>query len=178
MKRRLLYPSLTFAAVLVTHVALWVWRGSQVSRQWVALGETNWWTLYLSQQEYFLGLSYALAGGFTVYALLKFLDNRRAGAEGILGGLTLTGILAVGGCFLIGCCGSPMLAVYLGLFGASFLGFAKPLILLVTLASVVLGIAWVERRTSQSCCSPEDASTERDGSDVQERDTSADTLPT
>jgi len=43
-----------------------------------------------------------------------------AGAAG--GGVTLLGALMAGGCFLIGCCGSPMLAVYLSLFGAKGLG--------------------------------------------------------
>ena len=38
-----------------------------------------------------------------------------------MGGITLSGFLAVAGCYLLGCCGSPMLAVYMSLFGVSFL---------------------------------------------------------
>ena len=41
---------------------------------------------------------------------------------------------------MLGCCGSPMLAVYLSLFGAAFLPWAKPLIALLT--TVTLFAAW------------------------------------
>jgi hypothetical protein len=36
-----------------------------------------------------------------------------------IGGFSLTGFLVATGCFLVGCCGSPMLVVYLNLFGAA-----------------------------------------------------------
>ena len=92
-----------------------------------------------------LGISYALAGAFTIYAFLKFLNNRKkTGIAGMIGGLTLPGALYGGGCFLLGCCGSPMLAVYLGLFGSSFLGFTKPFILITTIRSE-------ERRVGKEC---------------------------
>lgn len=91
--------------------------------------------------------SYALAIGFSVYALLRFLESRRGGLAGLLGGITLTGVLCVAGCFLLGCCGSPMLAVYLTLFGSSFLGFTKPLTFALTIASVVVGYIWMERKS-------------------------------
>lgn len=63
-----------------------------------------------------------------------------------IGGVTLSGVLAVAGCFLLGCCGSPMLAVYLSLFGAAFLPFAKPLVAGLTAASLVAGWWWMKRR--------------------------------
>src|SRR5208283_3790556 len=53
--------------------------------------------------------------------------HSQAHAGAAAGGLTLLGALMAGGCFLIGCCGSPMLAVYLSLFGAKALGLGKPL---------------------------------------------------
>ena len=56
------------------------------------------------------------------------------------------GILMVGGCFLIGCCGSPMLAVYLSIFGAKALGVGKPSTALVTLLSTGCGYYWLSRR--------------------------------
>jgi len=67
-----------------------------------------------------------------------------------------------GGCFLIGCCGSPMLAVYLSLFGAKALGLGKPLMALVTLVSVSCGYWFLSRRFTRgsdcigNCCSPAD----------------------
>jgi hypothetical protein len=77
-----------------------------------------------------------------------------------VGGITLVGMLMAGGCFLIGCCGSPMLAVYVSLFGAKALGVGKPLTALVTLASVSCGYWCLSRRLVQGgvcaddCCSP------------------------
>jgi len=72
-----------------------------------------------------------------------------------VGGVTLTGILYVGGCFLLGCCGSPMLTVYLSLFGSSFLGITKPLVATITTVSVVIGYFWIEKK-SKSCCEGND----------------------
>ena len=62
-----------------------------------------------------------------------------------IGGVTLSGFLAVAGCFLLGCCGSPMLAVYLSLFGASFLPFARPLVAGVTTITIIVGWFWMNR---------------------------------
>ena len=69
-----------------------------------------------------------------------------------------------GGCFLIGCCGSPMLAVYLSLFGAKALGLGKPFMALVTLVSVGCGYWCLSRRLAREstcmddCCSRSDTS--------------------
>ena len=61
----------------------------------------------------------------------------------------LTGILYIGGCFLLGCCGSPMLAVYLSLFGSSFLGFTKPLVATITTVSVINNWTFLDRKEKQ-----------------------------
>ena len=58
---------------------------------------------------------------------------RRASLAASAGGLTLSGILAASVCFLTGCCGSPMLPLYLGLLGPNFLGVTNPLTLAITL---------------------------------------------
>ena len=110
--------------------------------------------LYLTQQDYMVGLSYALAGAFTVYALLNFIQSRKRRAGGLIGGSVLMAVIYGAVCFLTGCCGSPMLVVYLGLFGASALGFAKPLILVVTVVSVSAGFLWMRRRAT-CCAKPE-----------------------
>ena len=151
MRKRILYPLIAFITVVILHAVYSIWKGIRVSRKWVQMEDIDWLRLYLERQDYFLSLSYALAGAFTVYALFRFLERRRNGAAGVIGGLTLTGILYIGGCFLLGCCGSPMLAVYLGLFGSSFLGFAKPLVLVLTTISIAIGFFWLERR-GKACC--------------------------
>lgn len=154
MKKRIVYPLIGFAAIFILHAFYLFLRNVKISRKWVEIGQPAFVSLYLERQDYLLGLSYALAGAFTVYAFLKFLQSRRNGRVAVLGGITLTSVLYFAGCFLSGCCGSPMIAVYLSLFGSSFLGFAKPLTLILTTASVVLGYLWMERKgkTKKSCC--------------------------
>jgi hypothetical protein len=103
--------------------------------------------------EYFLGLSFAVTIAFTVFALSKMKVNKRKGIWGVLGGTSLSAGLYTFGCFLIGCCGSPMLVVYAGLFGSSFLGFTKPFIFVVTVLSVALGYWRMTRNSKGECCS-------------------------
>ena len=151
MKKRILYPLTAFIATISLHALYSVWKGIRVSRKWVQIENINWLRVYLGRHDYFLSMSYALAAAFTIYAFIRFREHRKAGVAGVVSGLTLTGALYVGGCFLLGCCGSPMLAVYLGLFGSSFLGFAKPLVLILTAISITIGFFWLERK-SRVCC--------------------------
>ena len=84
--------------------------------------------------------------------------------EGRVGDAGVPGGLAVAGCFLIGCCGSPMLAVWISLFGAGFAPLAKPLVAILTTLSVGIGWAWMIQRerstreagasqvTDEACC--------------------------
>jgi predicted permease len=91
---------------------------------------------YLAAQDYFFGFSYALGAAFGVWAISQFMRQRRAAyATGTAGSVTLVGGLMASGCFLIGCCGSPMLAVYLAIFGAKAVGIGKPLMAGITLFS-------------------------------------------
>lgn len=151
MRRKILYPLVAFILVFLFHAIYSIWKASQISQQWVQLENISMPSLYFGQQNFFLGFSYALAGAFTTYALLKCFQNRKSGIAGVVGGVTLTGILYIGGCFLLGCCGSPMLVVYLSLFGSSFLGFTKPFVATITTISVVIGYFWIEKKT-KSCC--------------------------
>jgi hypothetical protein len=151
VRKILLLP--VFFGIFLLHALYSLWKGVQVLNQWVHIEGITPLSLYIEGHGYVLGISYALAGAFTVYALLKFSESQKS-AAGVLGGFTLTGILYIGTCFLLGCCGSPMLAVYLSLVGSSFLGIAKPLVLVMTAISVVIGYVWIEKktRTSTSCC--------------------------
>lgn len=154
MRTRSPYILTSFILVLVIHAVFSMWRASRISEQWIQVESLSPVSSYFIRQDFYLSISYGLAGAFTVYAFLKFFQNRKSGATGVLGGITLAGVLYFGACFMVGCCGSPMLAVYLSLFGSSFLGFAKPLVLILTAASVVLGFIWIEKRTKSSdrCC--------------------------
>ncbi len=154
MKRKLFYPMLAFAVVFSLHAVYSVAATARMSQQWVQLENVNPFRSYVARQDYLLGLSYALAGAFTLYSVLQFSSGRKGSLTGIIGGSALTGLLYFAGCFLLGCCGSPMLMVYLNLFGSSFLGFTKHLTLALTIISVVIGYFWMERKmkTTASCC--------------------------
>ena len=137
------------------HAGFHVWQEQQLATHWVAVGSTQTgqaWRHYLERKDYYLGYSYALAAGFTAFALTLAVLQRRHRAGGVLGGLTMLGVLYAAGCFLIGCCGSPMLAVYLSLFGARVLGFLKPLVAVITTLSVVASGVVLARRSRNACC--------------------------
>ena len=158
MKKRLLLSLSGFGVSLIVHGWYTIVESQRVAERWTQVSEANYLSLYLERGQYLIGASYALAVGFSIYALVRFIESQNKGLAGLVGGITLTGILYVGGCFLLGCCGSPMLAVYLTLFGSSFLGFAKPLTFTLTLASVVVGYIWMERTSStvEVCCEGEE----------------------
>ena len=146
-----------FAAVFAAHFGWHAWREAVVAAQWMpvdGIERPSAWSRYAERQDYYLGYSYALAGAFTAFAWMLAARQRRRETAGVLGGLTLMGGLWAAGCFLIGCCGSPMLAVYLSLFGASFLGFVKPIVAGLTTLSVVLSGWALVRRARRPCCAP------------------------
>jgi hypothetical protein len=166
-----LIPAVVFIAIFVAH-ALYVgacaasapsgWTDFGISAHVAGpLGLGAYWR----GQDYFIGFSYALAAAFATWSLSRsilFRQGRTITAGAAAGGVTLLGALMAGGCFLIGCCGSPMLAVYLSLFGAKALGLGKPLMALVTVVSVSCGYWFLSRRFTRgsdcigNCCSPAD----------------------
>lgn len=155
-----LLPLGVFAATVVVHV----WTGSPpepsaIQSQWASLpaDEQSRLSNYLETGSLWLGYSYGISFAFATVALLRYLRARSAAAGRFaLGGTTFSGLLAFFGCYLTGCCGSPMLLVYLNLFGAGFLPFAKPFIAVLTTVSI-LGVWWWMARMDRKrevCCSP------------------------
>ena len=107
---------------------------------------------YFNSQEYLVGFSYALSASFAAWMIARFIAARRArSAAEAAGGLTLAGGLMVAGCFLIGCCGSPMLPIYIGLFGAKALQLGKPLMALISVVSVGCAYWCISRRAKAGC---------------------------
>ena len=150
-------PVFVFLVVLASHALYLRQQAATPAEGWadVGVGAGAWWGLaaYFAEQDYLLGLSYALGAAFGVWALGQYLTTRQAAmAAGAAGSVTLVGVLMAAGCFLIGCCGSPMLGVYLGLFGAKALGVGKPLMAAVTVLSVGWGYWYLQRRLAASCC--------------------------
>ena len=153
----IVYPLLVFLGTFIVHFLYVNLFPEKTSAQtlWVTIPHS--WSLktYLEQGNIYLGFSYALSLAFAAYAFLRYRQDRLCnGKVTVIAGLSFTGLLSVLGCFLIGCCGSPMLIVYLNLFGAAFLPFTKPLIALLTVVFVSIGYWWLARpsRKNNTCC--------------------------
>lgn len=110
---------------------------------------------YIGTQSYLLGYSIALPLAFAAFAIRQFFEHRaQAAAKGAaVGGLSLSALLGFAGCWMTGCCGSPMLGVYISLLGAGFLPFAKPLVAGVTTLSIAGSFWWLKRSASKQLCS-------------------------
>jgi len=150
--RRATLPLGVFIGVFLVH---YLWSGlfpeyDPIQDRWASLVTTanlTWLYRYISNQSYWLGYSYALSLAFAAAALRRYRDERFCTDRNLaLGGVTLSGFLAVAGCFLVGCCGSPMLVVYLNLFGAAFLPLAKPLLAGLTTVSILGAWWWMNHR--------------------------------
>lgn len=101
---------------------------------------------YLDSGSYWLGLSYALALAFAATALRRYREQHLCAARNVaIGGVSFCGGLVVGGCTLLGCCGSPMLGVYMSLFGSWFLPLTRPMVAAVTALTVAGSWAWLNR---------------------------------
>lgn len=151
MKIRWFFIIAVALMILSLHYGTNAWQYSHMINKWATASHASYFRLYLTHQDYFLGLSYSSAGGFLLFSFFRFLQNRRKGAVGMIGGTALMAGIYWGGCFLIGCCGSPMLAVYLGLFGSSFLGFAKPMIFIITALSIIVSAVFGGRDPRYRC---------------------------
>lgn len=154
---RHLLPLAAFILVFVGHAYYVRLVGAMPVDGWANIGVTDNGFLglgpYLAAQDYFLGFSYALGAAFGVWAVSRLIRQRRAAyATGTAVSITLVGGLMASGCFLIGCCGSPMLAVYLAIFGAKAVGVGKPLMAGITLLSTGGGYWCLSRRAAQGRC--------------------------
>jgi hypothetical protein len=149
---------IAFTAVLIIHF-LWVGSELEPNTVWADAAELSesprltGYQLYFQEKEYFMGLSYALAIAFTLFAFSRVKVDKNKGIVGLFSGVSISAGLYAFGCFLIGCCGSPMIVVYAGLFGSSFLGFTKPLIFLITFLSIAVGYWIMTRKPKGECCS-------------------------
>lgn len=146
---------LLFFIVFAGHAGFIRYQTSSPSDGWadVGLGSGAMWGFgsYVQAGDYYLSFSYALGAAFTIWAILKYRRVRNAAmAAGAAGGVTLVGALMGLGCFMIGCCGSPMLGVYAGIFGAKALGVGKPLMAVVTMLSVSGGYFFLSRRLARN----------------------------
>jgi hypothetical protein len=174
-----LLATMAFVAVFVGHVLYLRHVTIAPQKGWADNfnPSVSFWQSYIISQDYFVSFSYALSASFAVWATARFVYfRRRAAAVGALGGVSVVTLLAAAGCFLIGCCGSPMLPIYVSLLGSKAAGIGKPLMALISLISIGGGYLYVVRRPECNCTDPKDcpfpeksspANTWQDSSTVQ-----------
>lgn len=114
-------------------------------------GSAPWLQRYIKEQEYFPGISFALSFAFMAFAFLKFKENRKRALKAAIGG-SLIAIISWFLCFLFGCCGSPMLIVYLNLIGLSSVKVSKLALLVMTIIFVGIGYIWLIKKSPKGCC--------------------------
>ncbi len=122
--------------------------------RWVALplsfGER--FSGYFFEGAIWLGYTYALSAAFAVWAVLQYF-SRRASAGAALGSFSLAGALWASACFMVGCCGSPMLGVWVALLGSAAAPWLGPASALLTTVSVLTAGYWMRRRAAvRACC--------------------------
>jgi hypothetical protein len=146
-----------FVVVLLGHFfyATRTLSSSKTGSAWAAykfdVPEASRFDRYTQPGEYWIGLSYGLAGAFASFCLYRAIKRRRESLAASAGGLALSGLLWASFCFFAGCCGSPMLPVYLGLLGPKFLGVTKPLTFGLTILSITVGYVVILKRDGRSC---------------------------
>lgn len=143
-----------FIAVFITHVLYLLYLTGESQKGWADnFGPSpTFWQSYLSSEDYFVSFSYALSASFAVWAAARFAYSRRSvAAVGALGGVSILSLLTAAGCFLIGCCGSPMLPIYASLFGSKAAGVGKPLMALISLLSIGAGYLYILRQRQCNC---------------------------
>lgn len=115
----------------------------------------GWIQRYVGEREIFLGVSYALSAAFIAFSFLKFKEGRKGALKAAGAGGFFALILWVL-CFLSGCCGSPMLIVYLNLFGVSILKIPKIALLFMTVAFITIGYFRMIKTAPENCygCKP------------------------
>lgn len=150
--KRAILPASVFGAVLLGH---YLWSGffpevDPAQARWASFPTSDspsWLKRYLETQSYWLGYSYALSLAFAAVLVRRYWVERFCSGKTLAaGGVTFSAFLALAGCFLAGCCGSPMLVVYLNLFGAWFLPVAKPLVAALTTLTIIGAWWWMNKR--------------------------------
>lgn len=101
---------------------------------------------YLTGEGFWMGASYALVGCFIIFTLGKFKERKREALVGAAGGSLMAGGIYALGCFMLGCCGSPMAVVWLGFLGGRYANLGGIFLFLLTLLSTSAGLWMLSRK--------------------------------
>lgn len=153
-RARLVAASILFVLVFVAHGWYSMYGAvEEASSRWVELAPAGFSDRlhgYFTGGGLWLGYSYALAGAFALWTALDWLGRRESGVKAV-GGFSLSGAVAGAACFMTGCCGSPMLGVWVGLLGASAAPYLGPFAALVSTLSLFAAARLMRRGKSGAC---------------------------
>ena len=139
-------PLLTFIVVFIMHLLYF----AHANFDCVA-GTVDWFAMYVSLQEYYMGFSYAISLAFVAFSFMKFKECRKKAIGTGIGASAWVIAVWILGCFLVGCCGSPMWIVYVNLLGISILKIPKWSIAMISLLMVLLGFLWLRKKMPKYC---------------------------
>lgn len=138
---KILLPTLIFIFVFLFHLIHF-----KVVNLSCSQPNWGWLAMYFRLGEYYLGFSYSISLAFAMFAFLRFKEYRLKSIGAGLGASSWAMVLWITGCFLAGCCGSPMGMIYINFFGLSKLELPKLLIALISLMMVLLGYFWLKKK--------------------------------
>jgi hypothetical protein len=95
---------------------------------------------HLAGDGLWMGASYSLAAAFMVFVLMRFRKEREKALAGTAGGAAVMGGIYAFGCFMLGCCGSPMAVIWLSLLGGRYANLGGVFLFMLTLASTSAGL--------------------------------------
>lgn len=142
-------PLFSFLFILLVHFYVTDYAVYKVASQWEDVSLKAYIVEHFTNKNIYLGYSYAVAGAFATLCLLNLI-TASGGIKQSIRGITVSAILGAVICFMSGCCGSPMLAVYLSLFGSAVIGVMKPITAAVTTLSIALSYYYVIRFNSKN----------------------------
>lgn len=142
-------PLFFFLFTIVVHFVLTDFAVYRVESQWEEVSLTSHIVNHFTNKNIYLGYSYAIASAFASLCLLNLI-TASGGLKQSIRGITISAILWGTICFMSGCCGSPMLAVYLSLFGSAVVGVTKPITAAITTLSIALSYYYVLRFNSKN----------------------------
>ncbi|MDP2815664.1 MAG: hypothetical protein Q8O19_03185, partial [Rectinemataceae bacterium] len=143
-KSRFILAAAFFVFILAAHFRLNDYSAYLLEKQWGDVPFSHPFETYLSSKNIFLGYAYALSGAFAVLCLFNLITTSGDLRKSIRG-ITISTLIWAGVCFFSGCCGSPMLAIYISIFGGHIVGLTKPLMSGITTASIGLSFYYVMR---------------------------------
>lgn len=140
-------PGLAWALTLALHffyAGHWT-KERRLQQRWAATTPETPYSLmqYWREGEVWSGLAYAASAALLLWLVINraaFRAQSPGKSRWLLGGAGLGGAVAASSCFLAGCCGSPILALYAGFFGAATAGRMRPVMSIVSM--LLTGLSW------------------------------------